>query len=129
VGTIRYNDFCKAYDGGKFSNSHSLSLMLVTDEYKPSEADAIADVKGVLIRVSGALTWLQFISNSMFDIIEKLNSKAQSYIAKNPGKVADILAENQISAPDNFNIRQSKAKYLIVYSSSLNILCFCEELV
>jgi hypothetical protein len=91
VMTTRYKVWTNAFDKGLFNPKIVMGVMLVTDQYKPDEADKSIDAKFIIATIPDALTWAEFQANGMSGIIEKLQGKTVDHIGKNQKAVTDTV--------------------------------------
>jgi hypothetical protein len=112
--TTRYTAFLTAYDAGKFKDTTSLSVKLCDAEYAPDENHTLKDINGVILTATGVLTWREFRTNGMSDIMDLLKNRATEYREKYPDRVSAELSDAEV-------------KYYVVYSGGLGVPCFCEE--
>jgi hypothetical protein len=112
--TTRYTAFLTKYDQGLFKDSTSLSVKLCDAEYAPDENHTLKDINGVILTATGVLTWKEFCSNGMSEIMDLLKNRAEQYRELHPDRVSPELSDAEV-------------KYYVVYSGWLNVPCFCEE--
>ena len=109
-----YNSFYSAFDAGWFYPDLELSVMLTDNTYEPQNSHEVNDVTGIILIASNVLKWSEFQANGMGEIMELLTNRMEKFKADHPELVVQTEDQNDVA-------------YYVVYSSELNILCFCED--
>ena len=132
---MTYLEFEQAYDAGKFTPTTPLGVKLIYQTYTPDRFHKLADLSGVVLSATSALTWKQFTENGMGWILDKVKARAKTYVTANQDKVAAWVEKfpnrevlEQAFKPDTFDLKDTGVKWAVVYCPSLGINCFCEEL-
>jgi hypothetical protein len=116
MGTIKYLDFCKAYDNKQFTDTTVFGVMMVCEKYVPNESHKPIDVEPFVIsKTPAAITWLQFRTKGMSDIIEKhLQPKVIDYFSKNVQTVTEKVKAVYLSAKVTETISVEKPVEVLV---------------
>ena len=132
--TTVYNDYYKAVNDGTLDieNVH-FGVKLTDGSYYPDVADALADVEGVILDAPIALYDEVMTLKGMSEIVEILHKRLRAYANQTPvmGVEPIVLDERIKTALDNLDhavLKEAGARYLVVYSTVLHILCFTEEI-
>jgi len=132
--TTVYNDYYKAVNDGSLDieNVH-FGVKLVGGSYYPDVTDTLADVEGIILDAPVALYDEVMTLKGMSEIVEILHKRLRAYANQTPQMgVEPIVLEDRIkTALDNLDhvaLKEAGARYLVVYSTKLLILCFTEEI-
>jgi hypothetical protein len=114
--TTRYKDFCTAYDNKQFTDTTVFGVMMVCEKYEPLESHKPIDVEPFVIsKTPSAITWLQFRTKGMSDIIEKhLQPKVVDYFSKNVQTVTEKVKAVYLSAKVTETIAVEKPVEVLV---------------
>lgn len=130
-----YEEYYRVVREQKIKPTTILGCKLAYQTYEPNPNHKLADLNEILVTVLGAVRWGDVIGHNMDWIIRKLKDEAKSYCALHreevPGWVAkypnhEVLVDALTG--EEFNLRDSGIKYLIVTSTGLGVPCFCEEI-
>lgn len=132
--TTVYNDYYKAVIDGTLDieNVH-FGVKLTDGSYYPDVTDTLADVEGVILDAPVALYNEIMTQKGMSEIVEIIHKRLRAYANQTPvmGVEPIVLDERIKTALDNLDhmaLKEAGARYLVVYSTVLNILCFTEEI-
>lgn len=133
--SIVYNEYYRAYENGTLDieNVH-FGVKLVDGSYYPGLTDKLSDVEGVILDAPVALVDEVMTLKGMSEIVEILKKRLRAYANMTPNPpmmmetpVLDEKYKTALSSTNPADLREAGARYLVVYSTVLNILCFTEE--
>jgi hypothetical protein len=148
--TVVYKDYYTAYENGDFDiNDVSFDCRLVTDAYEPKETDKPDAIKQYILSSYEALKGDIMTTKGMGEIMQVLQEKMEqdiindkddvlryafALLGKTKGETIKQLIEQLEQNPEfKFEfwrgMKENGVKWLVVESRSLNILCFCEEVM
>jgi len=147
--TTLYNDYLTAYNVYLNARDNNLSMdglldmsnikfgvLLVDDEYIPNPMDKPWDIVGYIIYNPNALFNDILLTCGMSEIMSQMKAAILEDATKNLNLVNEKYKEafEIVPGPLDFNqnvwskLKDLGAKYLITYSTELNICCFAEEI-
>jgi len=145
--TTLYTDYTDAYDAYMQAISNgvtdltgylnlsdvNLGVILVDNTYVPDPSHKPWEITGYILAAPNAL-WEDVIeTQGMSEIVSRLKARLKAYAERNPSEIAEAYRMEFNEPSEGMNNVWQKlidkgAKYLIIYSTPLQICCFAEEI-